>query len=334
MDMIKYDNPEYIQLLWLLIPLIMLYIVSKKRYRRKLNTFISQKMQVRLAATYSPVKARIKRVLQVAALIFLVIAMVNPKVGTRLVEVKREGIDIVVAIDLSKSMLAEDITPNRLKKTKHVVRNFIRNLKGDRIGLVGFTSQAFTQCPLTTDYSAALMFLDIMNTSLLPQGGTSLAEAIRTSSASFRDEEKKHKLVILISDGEDHEEKISEAVKDAVDKGITIYTIGIGSTDGVPIPDKGGFLKDSKGNTVITRLNELDLRKVAREGNGNFYISTPTEGELGEIFKDISRIEKKEFSSKMYEDFEDRFQIFLFVGLFLVMLEMLISEKKKETFEY
>ena len=332
--MIKYGNPEYFQMFWLIIPLIILFIVSKRRYRQKLTSFMSQKMQVRLASSYSPRKALLKRILQTISLVFLILAMVNPKVGTRLVEVKREGIDIVVAVDLSKSMLAEDITPNRLKKTKHVVRNFIRNLKGDRIGLVGFTSQAFTQCPLTTDYSAALMFLDIMDTSLLPQGGTSLAEAIRTASGSFNDEEKKHKLIILISDGEDHEENISEAVKEAVDEGITIYTVGIGSIDGVPIPDKGGFLKDDEGNTVITRLNEMDLRKVAKEGNGNFYISTPTEGELSEIFKDISRIEKKEFNSKMFEDFEDRFQIFLFVGLFLLLLEILISEKKKEEFEY
>jgi Ca-activated chloride channel family protein len=244
---------------------------------------------------------------------------------------KRQGIDIVVAIDLSRSMTAQDITPSRLKKTKHEVKKFINNLDGDRIALVGFTSKAFVQCPLTGDYDAALMFLDIMDTSLLPQDGTSLAEALKVSGKVFSDLEKKHKLVILISDGEDHEEGISEAVAELREKGAIVYSIGVGSHEGVPIPSGNGFLKDGDGKTVITRLNELNLKKIASEGNGNYYYSSTGESELSNIFTDISRIEKKDYDERTFKDYEHRFQIVLLLALALFLIELFLSETRKET---
>ncbi|MCK4979006.1 MAG: VWA domain-containing protein, partial [Candidatus Delongbacteria bacterium] len=208
-------------------------------------------------------------------------------------------------------------------------KNFINQLEGDRIGLVGFTSRAFLQCPLTSDYDAALMFLDVMDTSLLPQNGTSLSEAIKTSTSAFVSEDKKHKLMIIISDGEDHEEGTSEAVKAAVEEGIIVYTIGIGSLEGVPIPTRKGFVKDNDGKTVISKLNEIDLKKIASEGNGNYYLSTSSEGELSDIFKDISRIEKKEYGSKVFKDFEHRYQIILLFGIILLLIDLVMNERKK-----
>lgn len=329
--MIKFENPYYLVLLFVLIPLIMISIYSRIRYKKKLANFISKKMQKKLASSFSFKKSYAKKFFLFFGLVFLVIALANPQISTKLVEVNREGIDIVVAVDLSNSMLAEDIVPSRLQKTKREIKNFINNLTGDRIGLVGFTSLAFTQCPLTTDYSAALMFLDIMDTKLLPQNGTSLAAAISTSVKNFNEEEKKHKLLIIISDGEDHEEKVDEAVQDAIDKGIVIYTIGIGSFNGVPIPTNNGFLKDDEGNTVITKINELGLKKIASAGDGNYYLSSSSESELKAIFDDIAKIEKKEFTTdKVYGGYETIYQYFLIIGMLLVLIELVIPTRKKE----
>lgn len=329
MERLKFTYPEYIHLLWLsVLMIIFFYFMVKSRFRA-MDSFLSSKMKSILADSVSIKKIILKKILQIFGMTLVIIALTGPQLGMRLVNVKRQGIDIVVAIDLSKSMLAQDITPSRLKKTKHEVKNFINQLEGDRIGLVGFTSKAFLQCPLTSDYDAALMFLDIMDTSLLPQNGTSLSEAITVSSSAFVSEDKKHKLMILISDGEDHEEGFTEAVKAATEKGIIIYTIGIGSLEGVPIPTNNGFVKDEDGKTVISKLNEIDLKKIASDGNGNYYLSTSSEGELSEVFKDISKIEKKEFGSKVFKDFEHRYQIILLIGVLLLLIDLAINERKK-----
>ena len=329
MDRLKFTYPEYIHLLWISILLIcFFYFVIRARFKF-MNSFLSVKMQKILANSVSKKKVILKKTLQILGLTLIIIALIGPQLGMKLVNVKRQGIDIVVAVDLSKSMLAQDIIPSRIKKTKHEIKNFINQLEGDRIGLVGFTSRAFLQCPLTSDYDAALMFLDVMDTSLLPQNGTSLSEAIKTSASAFVSKDKKHKLMILISDGEDHEEGTSEAVKNAVEKGVIIYTIGIGSLEGVPIPTSKGFVKDNDGKTVISKLNEIDLKKIASEGNGNYYLSTSSEGELSDIFKDISRIEKKEYGTKVFKDFEHRYQIILLFGIILLLIDLVMNERKK-----
>ncbi|MDA3885074.1 MAG: VWA domain-containing protein [Candidatus Delongbacteria bacterium] len=329
MERLKFTYPEYIHLLWISIILIIFFYFMVSARFKTMDSFLSDKMKKMLADSVSSRKILFKKILQILGFTLIVIALIGPQLGMRLVNVKRQGIDIVVAIDLSKSMLAQDIIPSRIKKTKHVVKNFINKLEGDRIGLVGFTSRAFLQSPLTSDYDAALMFLDIMDTSLLPQNGTSLSEAITTSTSAFVAEDKKHKLLILISDGEDHEEGFDEAVKAATEKGIVIYTIGIGSLEGVPIPTDKGFIKDNEGKTVISKLNEIDLKKIAAEGNGNYYLSTSSEGELEDIFNDIARIEKKEFGTKLFKDFEHRYQVILLIGVILLMIDLAMNERKK-----
>ena len=329
MERLKFTYPEYTHLLWLSAVLILfLYFMVRSRFRA-MDGFLSLKMKNILAGSVSVKKIIFKKVLQILGLTLVIIAIIGPQLGMRLVNVKRQGIDIVIAIDLSKSMLAQDIIPSRIKKTKHEVKNFINKLEGDRVGLVGFTSRAFLQCPLTSDYDAALMFLDIMDTSLLPQNGTSLSEAIITSNSAFVSEDKKHKLMIIISDGEDHEEGFTEAVQTATEKGIIIYTIGIGSLEGVPIPTDKGFVKDSEGKTVISKLNEIDLKRIASEGNGNYYLSTSSEGELADIFNDIAKIEKKEFGTKVFRDFEHRYQIILLIGIIFLLIDLAMNERKK-----
>lgn len=284
----------------------------------------------KLGTTSSRSKRRFKHILLILAFSFLIVALINPQMGTKLVEAKREGIDIVIAVDLSMSMMSEDITPNRLMKTKYEVKRFMDRLEGDRIALVGFTSRGFIQCPLTTDYGAARMFLDLMNPGILPQDGTSLADALITSQKAFGDKDENKKLVILISDGEDHEQGIEDAVKELNDNGIVVFTIGIGSIGGAPIPVKSGFLKDDEGNVVVSKLNELSLRQIATETGGNFYRAASGDSELEEILKEIGNFEKKEFDTKVFDDFEDRFRVFIFIALALLFLESLISYARRE----
>lgn len=333
MERIKYFKPEYFNLMWLIALMIILMILAYKKRISLNKLFLNAGLHSKLIASLSKRKIIIKRIIQILILALIIFALAGPQIGSKLVKLKRQGIDIVVAVDLSKSMLAQDITPSRLKKTKHEIKNFINELDGDRIGLVGFTSRAFIQCPLTSDYDAANMFLDIMDTSLLPQDGTSLAQAVKVSGTAFSDKEKKHKLLIVISDGEDHEAGISEAVAEVKEKGVVVYTIGIGSIEGVPIPVGNGFLKDSDGKTVITKLNELDLKKIASEGNGNYYYSSTGEAELKDIFSDIGRLEKKEYDERTFKDYEHRFQIILLLALFLFFVEIFMSESKREILE-
>ncbi|PID29832.1 MAG: hypothetical protein CR982_01880 [Candidatus Cloacimonadota bacterium] len=330
MDMIRYEYVWYFNLLFIIIPIALITYVGRRSFRSKLRSIFSNNMVEKLGYSSSKRKRNIKSSLLVTALIFLTIALVNPQIGTKQVEAKREGIDIILAVDLSRSMLAEDITPNRLMKTKYEIKRFIERLKGDRVGLVGFTSKAFIQCPLTTDYGAMRMFLDILKPNLLPQNGTSISEAVKTSISAFDQKDKKRKLLIVISDGEDHEQGLEEAIAEAKENNIVIFTIGIGSTLGVPIPYKGGFLKDENGETVITKLNELTLQKVALESDGQFYRASAGDSELDEIFKEISEFEKREYSTKIFEDFESRFQVFILIALIILLIESLLNKARKE----
>lgn len=330
MERLIFFKPEYLKLLWVIIPFVLLFALAIRLRLSSSRSLIGEKLFDRIISNISVKKIVLNRIFLIIAIGLIVFALAGPQIGTKMVKMKRQGIDIVIAIDLSRSMKAEDIFPSRLSKTKHEVRNFINKLEGDRIALAGFTSKAYIQCPLTFDYDAALMFLDIMDVSLIPQDGTSLSEAVKVSSSVFSDEEAKHKLMILISDGEDHEEGVSEAVSEAVEKGIVIYTIGVGSPEGVPVPYNNGFLKDEEGKTVITKLNESVLKKIAMDGNGNYYFSSTGETVLGDIFDDIARIEKKDFDEKVFKDYAHRFQLFLLAGILLLFADLFLSETRKE----
>ncbi len=329
MERIRFFKPEYLQLLWLIVPAAVLLFLSLRSRSAAVRKMFGEKLSVKITDNFCPGRSTAKKIIQLAGLFFITAALAGPQIGTRMVTVKREGIDIVVAIDLSRSMLAEDIFPNRLEKTKHEVGNFIRRLSGDRIALVGFTSKAYIQCPMTFDYDAALMFLDVMDNSIVPQDGTSLADAIRVSTLAFSEEDERHKLLILISDGEDHEDGIGPMISDAVDRGIVIYTIGVGSPDGVPIPYGDGFLRDNSGRTVISRLNETVLKEIAEKGGGIYYYSSIGLSVLDEIFKDIEKIEKGDLDEKVFTDFAHRFQFFLFAGILLFFGDFFLSETKK-----
>jgi Ca-activated chloride channel family protein len=232
-------------------------------------------------------------------------------------------------------MNAEDVKPNRLEKAKGEIIGFIDKLEGDRIGLVAFAGKAFIQCPLTLDYGAVRIFLDSVNTKIIPVPGTAIGEAIRCAIGAFNQKERKYKALILLTDGEDHGTQPIKAAEEAKKHGIRIYTIGIGSPEGEPIPIRGatgaiiGYKRDAKGNIVMSKLDEITLEKIALITNGKYYRATPGEIELDKIYKEICKMEKKELFTRKFTQYEDRFQIFLVIALFVLCLECVISDRKR-----
>ncbi len=333
--MLRFANPEYFHLYWLLPVLITFFVWMFQYKKRLLKRLGDQELIERLTASVSRSKQVWKTVLLVIVFSVLVFALADPQIGTKLEEVKREGIDIFIALDVSKSMLAEDVAPNRFEKAKHEISEFIERLQGDRVGLIVFSGLAFVQCPLTLDYGAANLFLDDVYIGVVPQPGTAISEAIKTAQRSFVSKELKHKALIIITDGEDHEGAALEVAQEAAKEGIKIYTIGIGSPQGAPIPEfdrhgnRVGYKKDREGRVVTTKLDIPSLEKIAFETGGKFYISATGDAELDKIYNEIYSMDKKELSSREFTQFEDRFQIFLMIVFVLLLIETLLSERRK-----
>lgn len=285
----------------------------------------------------SPNASVFKSVLKIAVLCFafasLAIALVNPKIGTKLETIKREGVDIVFAVDVSKSMLAEDIAPNRLEKSKQLVTQIINNLASDRVGIIAYAGKAFPQLPITTDYASAKMFLQSMNTDMLSSQGTAINEAIKLATTYFDDEEQTNRILIIISDGEDHSEEAAAVAEEAKEAGIRIFTIGVGEVNGGPIPEKRNgivlnYKKDNQGETVITRLDEETLKNIAAQANG-VYINGRNTNDVVKNIKDIlNGMDKKEFETKEYADFKDQFQWFLAFAVLFLLLDIFLLERK------
>lgn len=266
----------------------------------------------------------------------MVLGLANPLIGTKMKEVKREGIEVVIAVDVSNSMLAEDIRPNRLERAKSSIKRLIEDLTQDKISIVLFAGDSFLQLPMTTDYSAAKLMVSTMSTDLIEKQGTAIGGAIELGLESFSDDEEVNKVMIIITDGENHEDDALSAAKEAEDKGVVIYTIGMGSIDGGPIPNivngkPQGFITDNSGKTVVSKLNANMLQELAAIGGGSFVRASGGEVNLGDLLDDISKMEKTEFEAKVFTDFEDRFQYVFFFALFVLVLEMLIGDRKNKT---
>ena len=340
--MFRFGNPQFLYLLLLVPALLGFFLWVRRSKRHALARFGNLELLRKLMVAYSPGRQNLKMLLVVASLLFFILALARPQIGTRLETVKRKGVDIFVAIDVSKSMLAEDIKPNRLEKAKHEVANLISKLRGDRVGLIAFAGEAFVQCPLTLDYGAAKMFLDIITPDLIPVPGTAIGKAIEKAVASFVQKERKHKVLIIITDGEDTigDPDPLKAAQLAEKEGVVIYTVGIGTPEGVPIPvyDKNGkqigFKKDRNGNVVTSKLDQLTLEKIALQTNGKYYHGTASEMELGKIYGQIQKMEKKELSSHIFSQYEDRFQYFLGIGLVFLLLDTLLPESKRTKKEW
>lgn len=333
--MFRFANQNYLYIL-LLVPSLLLFFVWVRHSKQKaLERFGNPQLLEKLMLSKSPGRQNLKVTLLLISVTLFLVALARPQIGTRLEEVKRSGVDIFVAIDVSKSMLAEDIKPNRLTKAKHEVASLVEQLKGDRIGLIAFAGEAFVQCPLTLDYGALKIFLDIMEPGLIPVPGSAIGKAIEKSVESFVATERKYKVLILITDGEDTVEDPLKKAEFAEKEGIVIYTVGIGSPQGVPIPiydsagKQTGFKKDKQGNVVTTKLDQLTLEKIALQTNGKFYQATPEEMELGRIYDEIDKMEKKELSSRVFSQYEDRFQYFLSAALLLLFIDFVMPERRK-----
>ncbi|MBN2572274.1 MAG: VWA domain-containing protein [Ignavibacteriales bacterium] len=336
--MFRLAHTEYLHLLYIIPILIAVYWFIQKYNKTILEKFASSKLHSVLIPLKSKFKNLFKFILFLVALLLIIFTLANPQVGAKIEEVKQIGIDVYICLDVSASMQAEDIKPSRLIKAKHQISRLIQMLRGDRIGLIVFSGQAYVQFPLTTDYSAANLFLNAVDVSSVPQPGTAIAEAINIANKSFKKDESTEKAIIIITDGEDHEGNVEEAVSNAVNEGISVYVIGMGSPNGAPIPVKDragniiGYKKDSSGETVVSKLNEDLLKSIASQGEGKYYQASNTENELDMIYRDLSKIEQSEYGSKRITEYEDRYYYLLFPAIFLLIIEIFISSKKSKLF--
>ncbi|MDP1623746.1 MAG: VWA domain-containing protein [Bacteroidales bacterium] len=309
--------------------LLVLFLLWK---RRTLAKYGDWHVIRQLMPDYSVRKFILKYFLLMGVLASLIVALANPQTGSKLEKVKRKGIDLMICLDVSNSMMAQDIKPNRLERAKQSIIQLIDNLEGDRLGIIIFAGKAYTQLPITTDYAAAKMFTSSINTGIVPTQGTAIAEALEVAANGFG-ESKHNKAIVVITDGEDHEGEVLDKADAINKKNITIYTIGMGLPEGSPIPVyngniQTGYRKDREGQTIMSKLDETLLQRLASIGKGMYVRATVSETGLNKIFNDISKIEKSEIEEKQFSDYEDRFQYFVALALFLLILDLFVFERK------
>ncbi len=315
--------------------LIIFFIIVERMKKNLLSRFGELELLKRLMEMVSMRNRRLKQALICFAYAFLVVALARPQIGTKLEEVERTGIDIVIALDLSNSMYAEDLKPNRFIRAKYELQSFINGLKGDRVAIVVFAGDAFLLCPLTTDYNAASMLLESVSPEDFPAQGTNIPRAIEIARNAFVDRERKYKAIVIITDGESHEGNLDTEIKKAKEDGIRIYTIGIGDPQGAPIPmrDKSGnfigYKKDKDGNVITTLLDEITLQKIALETDGRYFRASPGQAELKALFNEIEEMEKKKIKVERFAQFEERFQYPLALALILLIIEEILPERRR-----
>jgi len=335
MTIIRFENIEYLYLL-LLIPIFVgLYFWYVSWRKRAIKRYGDTSVIDRLMPLRSVRKPGIKFIIFLLGYAFLVTGIANPQIGSKLQKIERRGADLVIALDVSSSMLAEDIRPNRLVRAKQAISTLIDRLEGDRLGIIVFAGKAYTQLPITSDYASAKMFLNTISTDIVPVQGTEIAEAIKLAQKSFKNEEHS-KALIIITDGENHEGDAVLAAREVSENGINVYTIGMGLSDGAPIPEYNtrgqltGYKKDRQGQTVISKLNETMLQQIAAAGGGKFVMASNRSGGLERILEEINSLEKKEFETRMFSDYEDRFQYFIGIAILLFLLEFALLERKNK----
>lgn len=327
------EDKTYLLLLFI-IPVVWLlffvFLFWKKRTQQK---FADKELLQKLSPDRSVSKPILKLILLSLALAGFIVALANPKFGTKLETVTRKGVDVVFAVDVSRSMLAEDIAPNRLEKSKQLVTQIINTLSGDRVGIIAYAGSAFPQLPITTDYASAKMFLQALNTDMVSSQGTAINEAIELATTYFNDAEQTNKILFLISDGEDHQGNIKEIAQKAAREGIRIFTIGVGTAQGGPIPIRNngivqGYLENKQGETVITKLNEATLKEIASVANGEYIDGSSTAAVVDEVEEILENIDKEEYESKQISDLKDQYQWFLGLGFIFLFLEVFLLERQ------
>ena len=328
--MINFAQAQFLALL-LLIPFLFLIqaLVLKLRSNR-IRKFGDENLVRQLMPSYSRSKVWVRLTFFALGFLFFVIGLSRPQIGAKIKEHETKGAEIMIALDVSNSMLAEDYSPNRLERAKLAITRLVDKLRDDRIGLIVFAGNSFVQLPITTDYVSAKMFLNSISTDSVPIQGTAIGEAINTAIRSFSAQSEKSRAVIIITDGENHEDDPVAAAKQAAEMGIRVFTIGVGSPEGKPIPMDGELLKDKEGNIVVTRLDEAVLQEVASVGNGAYVRAGNSEFGLNPIIDDIRKMEDEKYNSIVFEEFDEQFMYFMAIALFFFVLEMLIGDRRSK----
>jgi Ca-activated chloride channel family protein len=336
MEMFRFAN---IELLWglLIIPLLaLIFAWSRIARKRALKRFGKQETISVLMPFASKSRPVFKFILLMLALAFFIVGAARPQFGSKLKKVKREGVELMIALDVSNSMMAEDIEPNRLERAKRAISRLVDRLSDDKIGLIVFAGDAYMQLPITTDYNSAKLFLNSVNTQIVPTQGTAIGAAIQMGIRSFTPEGQSNKAIIVITDGENHEDDPVSAAQEAAENGIVVHTIGMGLPSGSPIPVlKGGqkdYMKDKNGEVVITKLNETMLERIATAGNGIYVRANNAQVGLNALFDEINKLEKEEMETLVYSEYDDQFQYFFAIGLLLLLLEFVTLERKNKYF--
>ena len=326
--MLYFANPGYFWLL-LLVPLIpIVYGVIRALRRRRIRAFGDEQLVRDLMPSWSGPKGWIRIILFTLAFFCFVIGISRPQMGAKLKEHEAKGAEIMICLDVSNSMLAEDYSPSRLDRAKLAISRVVDKLEGDRIGLIIFAGTSFVQLPITTDYVSAKMFLGNIDTGSVPVQGTAIGDAILTAAKSFSAQSEKSRAIIVITDGENHEDDAVDAARQAAELGIKVYTIGVGSLRGQPIPKDGELMKDSEGNIVVSRLDEATLKKIAEVGGGAYVHAGNEEFGLNPIVDDIKKMEAEKYNSMVFEEYDEQFMYFFGAAFLLLVIEMLIGDRK------
>jgi Ca-activated chloride channel homolog len=333
--MFMLSHPEYLYFLFLIPIIIGLFWFASILQKRSINRFGNLETLMQLMPGFSFKRGWFKMIIFSTALILMILGLAGPQFGSKLTEVKRKGIEIIIALDVSNSMMAEDIQPSRLERAKQAVSRLVDKLSDDRLGLIVFAGDAYVQLPITNDYISAKMFLSSINPGIVPKQGTAIGAAINLAANSFSPQSETSKVIVVLSDGENHDDDPVEAAKKAAEQGIFVYAIGIGSPQGSPIPipsqdNQTAFLKDKDGNVVVSKLDEETLSKVAVAGNGKYIHATNTQLGLLPLFDEFNKMQKSVMKEKIYSEYDDQFQYLFAFALILLLLEFLVLERKNK----
>jgi len=319
-----------------LIPIVIsIYFYVQYQTKKQLEKIGNIDLMKRLMPDRNEKKSLLKFIALNVVLFFLILALAQPQMGTKMEKVQRKGIDIMIALDVSKSMLSQDVAPSRLEKSKLLIQTLLKNLDGDRVGLVIFAGNAYLQMPLTVDYSSLLLYLRSITTNSVPTQGTIITDALEKSEAAFKETDKKHKAIIVITDGEDHEENAINMAEELASDGTKVFTVGVGTANGgtIPVYDQNGQItgekKDENGAVIISKMNANMLQALAKGGNGNYYVLDNTKQVAEFLSKDIAKMETKTINDKVFTDFVEQFQYFLIFALLVLMADFFITYRKK-----
>ncbi len=332
--MFRFAHPELLYLLLVIPLLIVFYIVMVNKKKKAIAEFGNPELLKPLMPLVSFKRGAWKFVMILIALMFVIIGVAGPQFGSKLQQVKKQGVELMVVLDVSNSMLAQDIKPNRLEKAKMAISRMVEKLSDDKVGMIVFAGDAYVQLPITTDYSSAKLFLSNINTDIVPVQGTAIGAAIDLAAKSFTPETETSKAIIVITDGENHQDDAVAAARVAHEKGITIHTIGMGLEQGAPIPEKGNpgqFMKDGSGNVVVSKLDEQTLQEIAKAGEGMYVRASNTDVGLSRLLDEVGKMEKSILlEEKVYTDYAEKYQYFILIGLFFIFVEFMILGRRNK----